>query len=228
MRVPLTILSTLILPFALSAQVVKPPVTVKAKQAKEVTQDKKKGQDKKDQKTDEQKKEEKVEELIVDDYILPEGSDPEDLAAMQSALDMIEAERKLAEMLKNGTLEGIDQIVPFEEISAWPYEEGLRGMPEELSKLNGRTVMMTGFMLPIDAVENIKEFLLVQSLWSCCYGQPPDINGTVRVVMKGDKRIDYKFDPIKIIGTFKIEATMQEGFCVDIYQLETEQVDVIR
>jgi hypothetical protein len=46
---------------------------------------------------------------------------------------------------------------------------------------------MTGFMLPIDEVENIKEFLLVQSLWSCCYGQPPDINGIVRVVMPKGK-----------------------------------------
>jgi hypothetical protein len=159
---------------------------------------------------------------------IPAGADPADIAAMKSARSMIEAEKRLAALLKAGKLKGIDKILPFEEIASWPYEDGLKGMPKPIAKLDGKTVMMTGFMLPIDEVENIKEFLLVQSLWSCCYGQPPDINGTVRVVMKGKKRIDYKFDPIKIIGTFKIKATVEDGFCVDIYQLDTDNVEVIK
>ena len=46
--------------------------------------------------------------------------------------------------------------------------------------------------------------------------------------MKGKKRIDYKFDPIKIVGTFKIKATVEDGFCVDIYQLDTDNVEVIK
>jgi hypothetical protein len=83
-------------------------------------------------------------------------------------------------------------------------------------------------MLPIDEVENIKEFLLVQSLWSCCYGQPPDINGIVRVVMKGDKRIGYKYDPIKVTGQFKVVASYEDGYCIDIYQLHADDVEVIK
>lgn len=159
---------------------------------------------------------------------VPTGTDPADIAAMQSARAMLDAEKRLAALLKAGKIKGIDKVLPFEEIASWPYEDGLKGMPKPIAKLDGKTVMMTGFMLPIDEVENIKEFLLVQSLWSCCYGQPPDINGTVRVVMKGKKRIDYKFDPIKIVGTFKIKATVEDGFCVDIYQLDTDNVEVIK
>ena len=147
---------------------------------------------------------------------------------MQSAQAMIKAERRLRAMLKAGKIKGIDRVLPFEEIASWPYEDALKGMPKRMKKLDGQTVMMTGFMLPIDEVENIKEFLLVQSLWSCCYGQPPDINGTVRVVMKGKNRIDYKFEPIKIIGKFIIKPTIEDGFCVDIFQLETEDVQVIK
>ena len=116
----------------------------------------------------------------------------------------------------------------FEEISSWPYEDALLGMPKQVGKLNGKNVLMTGFMLPIDEVEDIKEFLLVQSLWSCCYGQPPDINGIVRVVMKGDARIDYQFDPIKVTGKFKVEATFEDGYCVDIFQLTADSVEVIK
>ena len=168
------------------------------------------------------------EEIEEESNPIPTGTDPADIAAMKSAQSMIEAEKRLARLLKSGKIKGIDKVLPFEEISSWPYEDGLKGMPKTVGKLDGKTVMMTGFMLPIDEVENIKEFLLVQSLWSCCYGQPPDINGTVRVVMKGKKRIDYKFDPIKIVGTFKIKATVEDGFCVDIYQLDTDNVEVIK
>ena len=137
-------------------------------------------------------------------------------------------ERKLAEEIKKGKVTGLDKILPFDELASWPYEDGLKGMPKRVKDLDGKKVMMTGFMLPIDEVEKIKEFLLVQSLWSCCYGQPPDINGIVRVVMPKGKTTDYFFDPLKIVGTFKVEATMMDGYCVDIYQLHVESLEVIK
>ena len=164
----------------------------------------------------------------VDDIPIPAGSDPADLAAIRSAQAMLEAERKLARMIKEGKIKGLDKIVTFDELESWPYEDGLKGMPKRVKELDGKKVLMTGFMLPIDEVQNIREFLLVQSLWSCCYGQPPDINGIVRVVMPGKKRTDYFFDPLKIIGTFKVEATMIDGYCVDIYNLQVESLEAIR
>lgn len=159
---------------------------------------------------------------------VPKGTDPADLAAMRGAEAMLEAERKLADLLKQGKISGLDRILPFDELSSWAYEDGLKGMPKRVKDLTGKKVLMTGFMLPIDEVQNIKEFLLVQSLWSCCYGQPPDIHGIVRVVMPKGKTTDYFFDPIKVIGTFKVEATMMDGYCVDIYQLHADSVEVIR
>lgn len=167
-----------------------------------------------------------IEEKSADE--LPKGMDPADIAAMQSAQAMLKAEAKLKKLLAEGKIKDIDRILTFEEIESWPYEDGLTGMPKALKKMDGEKVMMTGFMLPIDEVEDIKEFLLVQSLWSCCYGQPPDINGIVRVVMKGKSRIDYQFDPIKIVGTFKVEAAYEDGYCLDIYQLHADSVEAIR
>jgi hypothetical protein len=162
------------------------------------------------------------------DQQTPRGSDPADLAAMRSAQAMVEAEKKLSKLIKEGKITGLDKVVSFDELSSWPYEDGLKGVPKAVRELDKKKVMMTGFMLPIDEVQNIKEFLLVQSLWSCCYGQPPDINGIVRVVMPKGKTTDYFFDPIKIIGTFKVEATVLDGYCVDIYQLQVESLEAIR
>jgi hypothetical protein len=162
------------------------------------------------------------------DQPMPAGSDPADLAAMRSAEAMLAAERRLQQMIKEGKIEGLDKIVTFDELSAWPYEDGLKGMPKKVKDLHGKKVLMSGFMLPIDEVRDIKEFLLVQSLWSCCYGQPPDINGIVRVVMPKGKTTDYFFDPLKIIGTFKVEATSIDNYCVDIYQIEVESLEALK
>jgi len=175
----------------------------------------------------EQKPDPKIEKAPTDQPV-PKGTDPADIAAMRSAQAMIEAEKKLAEQLKTGKIKGLDQILPFDELTSWPYEDGLKGMPKRIKDLSGKKVLMTGFMLPIDEVQNIKEFLLVQSLWSCCYGSPPDIHGIVRVVMPKGKTTDYFFDPIKLIGTFKVEATVMDGYCVDIYQLHLESLEVIK
>jgi hypothetical protein len=169
-------------------------------------------------------KEEKAEEQKP----VPKGTDPADIAAMRGAEAMLQAEKKLKDDIKTGKITGLDKILPFDELTCWPYEDGLKGMPKRVKDLSGKKVLMTGFMLPIDDVQNIKEFLLVQSLWSCCYGTPPDINGIVRVVMPKGKTTDYFFDPVKVIGTFKVESTVMDGYCVDIYQLHVESLEALK
>jgi hypothetical protein len=169
-------------------------------------------------------KEEKAEEQKP----VPKGTDPADIAAMRGAEAMLQAEKKLKDDIKTGKITGLDRILPFDELTCWPYEDGLKGMPKRVKDLSGKKVLMTGFMLPIDEVQNIKEFLLVQSLWSCCYGTPPDINGIVRVVMPKGKTTDYFFDPVKVIGTFKVESTVMDGYCVDIYQLHVESLEALK
>jgi len=173
-------------------------------------------------------KEEPKVERPQEDAPMPKGTDPADIAAMRSAEQMLEVEKRLQKEIKAGKITGLDKILPFDELTSWPYEDGLKGMPKRVKDLSGKKVLMTGFMLPIDEVQNIKEFLLVESLWSCCYGQPPDIHGIVRVVMPKKKTTDYFFDPLKIIGTFKVEATVMDGYCVDIYQLHVESLEAIK
>jgi len=158
---------------------------------------------------------------------VPAGASPDDIRAMRGAKAMLQAEARLKTLIKDGKIKGIDRVLTFEEISSWPYEDGVKGMPEPVKKLDGQKVMMTGFMLPIDEVENIKQFLLVQSLWSCCYGQPPDINGLVRVVMQGGQKVQYQYDPIKVIGTFVVKPNYDDDYCVDIYTLKADSVEVI-
>ncbi|MCR9247353.1 MAG: DUF3299 domain-containing protein [bacterium] len=158
---------------------------------------------------------------------LPKGTDPADLAAMRSAQAMLEAEKRLRKLIETGKIAGIDQVLPFQKISNWKYQDKLKGMPQRVRDLDGKRVLMLGFMLPIEEVENMREFLLVESLWACCYGQPPDINGLVRCVMPKGKAIDYNFEPMKVVGRFEIEAFELDGYCVDIYQLHVDYAEPI-
>jgi hypothetical protein len=167
-------------------------------------------------------------EELPEDLPLPPGASPEDIRAMRSQAEMLRTERRLMQRLREGKIKGVEKLVRFEDISDWPYDDGLKGCPEAVRALDGKKVAMIGFMLPIDEVENIKEFLLVQSLWACCYGTPPDINGIVRVVMKGDKRTDYQFDPVLVTGAFRVRETREDEYCIDVFQLEAEDVSVVK
>jgi hypothetical protein len=154
----------------------------------------------------------------------PAGTDPADLRAVRSAELMLAAEARLVRMLQDGELPFVDRRVPFETLQCWPYRQGLLGLPEVVRELSGQRVAMTGFMLPIDNTEQMREFLLVQSLWSCCYGVPPDIHGVVRCVMPKARTTDYHFEPVLVTGTFRVEATFVDGYCADIYQLHLDTV----
>ena len=158
---------------------------------------------------------------------LPLGTDPADLAAMRSAEAMLAAERHLQMQLREGRIRGIDEVLPFHRLTGWRYTDGLQGMPDAVRALDGERVLMLGFMLPLDEVQGMREFLLVESLWSCCYGTPPDLNGIVRCVMPAGRELDYLFDPIKVVGTFSVAPSIVDGYCVDVFQLQVEFLEVV-
>src|ERR1017187_4680410 len=64
----------------------------------------------------------------------------------------------------------------FDTLKSWTYIEGKTPIPDFIQKLNGQNIEMVGFMMPLSEVKNITEFILVPSLWGCCYGQPPAVN----------------------------------------------------
>ena len=154
----------------------------------------------------------------------PKGTAPADLRAVRSAEAMLAAEERLATALASGRVAGVASRTPFSKFGSWDYRAGLDGMPEEVRALDGTTVVLAGFMLPLDEIEDMREFLLVPSLWSCCYGTPPDIHQIVRCVMSGDATAPYTFEPVMVVGTFTVAATYADGYCVDIYQLHADTV----
>jgi len=163
----------------------------------------------------------------VEDVPLPEGANEEDIRAIRGANAMLKAEKQLKQILKNLKVKGDAVPVPFSKIDSWTYEDGFKGMPKDIRKLDGKRVVMAGFMLPIYEVENIKSFYLVKSLWSCCYGIPPDVNGLVHVVVKKKGGVNYQYDPIFIVGTFKVKEIKDEDYTVCLYEIVADDIRVL-
>jgi len=158
---------------------------------------------------------------------IPDGATEADIRAIRGANAMLRVESRLGKLLKKLKVKGEAKFLRFSKIDSWIYEDGFKGMPKSVKELDGKKFVMAGFMLPIDEVENIKSFYLVESLWSCCFGTPPDVNGLVRVEVKAKKGVAYHYDPILVVGTFKLKKTMDDDYCVSIYTLAADRVSVL-
>jgi|SRR5579859_167920 len=113
----------------------------------------------------------------------------------------------------------------FDTLKSWTYIEGKTPIPDFIKKLDGKSIEMVGFMMPLSQVKNITEFLLVPSLWGCCYGQPPAVNHIVVVRMPPGQTTKFFNDVIRIRGKFSVGETKQDGYLVSLYVLTVEHID---
>ncbi len=113
----------------------------------------------------------------------------------------------------------------FDTLKSWRYVEGKTPIPDFIKKLDGKDIEMIGFMMPLTEVKDITEFLLVPSLWGCCYGQPPAVNHIVVVKMPKGQTARVFNDVIRVRGRFNVGETKQDGYLVSLYVLTAERID---
>jgi hypothetical protein len=97
-------------------------------------------------------------------------------------------------------------------------------IPDDVKALNGATVRLHGYMIPMDQAENISKFALVPSLFNCCYGQPPQIQHTIVVTCPKGKAVNYYPDEIIVQGKLTVDVVKDDGFIVGIFAVETSSV----
>ena len=114
----------------------------------------------------------------------------------------------------------------FNLLGGWKYIEGKTSIPKNVRDFDGKSVEISGFMMPINETEHIKRFLLIQSLWGCCFGQTPEVNHIIVVDMESDKTAEYYPDPVVVTGKFSVGETREEGYLVSIYRLQASKVVV--
>lgn len=103
-------------------------------------------------------------------------------------------------------------------------------IPAKIRDLDGKKVLLVGFMVPIDVDRrgNVTSFALTQNQSFCCYGIPPALNELVIVDMAEGKSAPYSYDvPVAAYGTMTVGEEIDDGYILSLYRVvSTEVIDV--
>ena len=119
--------------------------------------------------------------------------------------------------------------VTWDLLKDYEYEPGLEGLPNKLAALDGKQVVMLGFQMASYDYEDIREFYLVASHWSCCYGVPAGINGAVYVTVPDENpSLSLTTRPLKVTGTMRVREMKDGGIVMAIYAIENAKAEEMR
>ena len=95
--------------------------------------------------------------------------------------------------------------IDWKTLGALDYVNGK--VPANLQALEGKTVKIPGFIVPLeDYEEEGAEFLLVPYFGACVHTPPPPPNQMVYVRMQDGKKLKFGWwDPVWMEGTLRIE-----------------------
>lgn len=86
--------------------------------------------------------------------------------------------------------------------------------------LSGQRVELTGFLLPLDGATVM--------LWPRIpegHDTEPNINEMVRLTLPVEY---YTAKEVRVQGEFHVRANRMDGYCVDVYQMRVEHLDLLR
>ena len=113
----------------------------------------------------------------------------------------------------------------IKELGNFEYNQEKGGnIPGDVLALTGSKLRVRGYMIPMDQAENISQFALVPSLFSCCFGQPPQIQHTIVVSTPKGKAVTYCPDEIVVEGTLGVKEKKDDGYIVSIFDMEASSV----
>lgn len=97
-------------------------------------------------------------------------------------------------------------------------------IPDVIRQLDGRKVVVTGYMLPmkIDGALTT-EFLLVANSMLCCYGVVPPMNQWATVKMQKRGVTSQPDVPVQVFGTLRVQTRIENGALSAIYHIEAER-----
>jgi hypothetical protein len=113
----------------------------------------------------------------------------------------------------------------IQELGNFNYDQEKGGnIPKDVVELSGSKVRLTGFMIPLDQADKIKQFVLVPDLFSCCFGQPPQVQHSIIVSCPEGKAVSYYPEQITVDGKLKVEEKKDDGFIVSIFEVSCTSV----
>ena len=105
----------------------------------------------------------------------------------------------------------------FAALEQWRFDpERPDGAPETVGRHDGRERELSGFMFPLESGAAIRNFCLLKTTQTCCYGPMPQFNQYVLVEM--DRPVALSASrPVTVTGRFHVDPQPDEGY---IYRME--------
>ncbi len=142
--------------------------------------------------------------------------------------------------VKRGSFDG-DQTVPAPKMSAKPFDPNApftkltfrmlrtyipgKALPEDIKVLNENNVEILGFMTPLNALENMDEFLLCSAPPLSCYCAPPIFINEIIYVKLINKRTDFKTGAVRIKGQFHVNTDVKDEYSDIIYTINASDIE---
>jgi hypothetical protein len=119
------------------------------------------------------------------------------------------------------------QEMSIKELGNFQYDDEKGGaIPADVKQMNGSTIRLRGYMIPMDQAEHITQFALVPSLFACCFGQPPQIQHTIVVNCPKGKAAGYCPDEIVVEGKLTVQEKRDDGYIISLFELSAGSVKV--
>jgi hypothetical protein len=122
-----------------------------------------------------------------------------------------------------GELPAGHERISWNQLGGFPYQEGAP-LPPEVQALGGRNVGIFGFMLTLGDSQRVTEFVLVESLWGCCFGAVPEVNQTILVRLDPETPAEYSAAPMLVTGRLEVGEEREAGFVTSLYRIERATV----
>ncbi len=81
--------------------------------------------------------------------------------------------------------------------------------PPAAQEMDGKQVFIKGYIYPGQQRLNLKEFVLVPDLGTCCFGGSPKQTHMIEVILNGDLKLDYSMTKRRLAGVLKVNPTLQ-------------------
>lgn len=93
-------------------------------------------------------------------------------------------------------------------------------------ELNGEKVFIKGYLYPDGQQDNIKRFILIPDLGTCCFGGQPALTDMVEVTLRDPLRTVFELRKRRLAGTLAVDTRLKpvSGVGGVYYRLDAEYV----
>jgi hypothetical protein len=117
-----------------------------------------------------------------------------------------------------------DNVLAWEVIAETTLDRRARpSFTKYLRELDGKRVVLRGYMQPIGEDTGLGAFLLIEHPVGCWYCEMPELTGMVLVEMPEGKAARFSRDRLRVTGKLRLNATDPENF---LYLVQDAQVSV--